>query len=179
MLSALCFLILSSDPDARHLGRYGPDGQVCSSRVWPQSSSYAAVAYLTGFAGDDIFAVFLSVFVGRPKMRCIMALVDQKESLLAVACARLVLLVFSLRTLCFCCRSQALMPCIMAGMDQMFLDMVVHTPVVCNDICLWFRLHKTVESPQLQSFLFFVIPVVAQMQILMVLHHRVSPAAVH
>ena len=43
------------------------------------------------------------------------------------------------------------MPCIMAGMDQMCLDMVVHTPVVCNDICLWFRLHKTVESPQLQS----------------------------
>ena len=50
---------------------------------------------------------------------------------------------------------------------------------VCNDRCLWFRLHKTVESPQLQSFLFVVIPVVAQMQILMVLHHRVSPAAVH
>ena len=44
----------------------------------------------------------------------------------------------------------------------------------------WTRcVHKTVESPQLQSFLFVVIPVVAQMQILMVLHHRVSPAAVH
>ena len=78
-----------------------------------------------------------------------------------------------------CCRSQALMPCIMAGMDPRYLFMVVHTPVVCNDICLWFRLHKTVESPQLQSFLFVVILVVAQMQILMVLHHRVSPAAVH
>ena len=33
------------------------------------------------------------------------------------------------------------------------LDKVVHTPVVCNDRCLWFRLQKTVESPQLQSFL--------------------------
>ena len=65
------------------------------------------------------------------------------------------------------------MPCIMAGMDQRYLFMVVHTPVVCNDICLWFRLHKTVESPQLQSFLFVVV--VAQMQILMVLHQRVSP----
>ena len=51
-----------------------------------------------------------------------------------------------------CCRSHALMPCIMAGMDQRYLDMVVRTPVVCNDICLWFRLHKTVESPQLQFF---------------------------
>ena len=79
-----------------------------------------------------------------------------------------------------CCRSQALMPCVMASMDQRYLFMVVHTPVVWNDICLWFRLHSTVESPQLQFFfLFVVIPVVAQMQILMVLHHRVSPAAVH
>ena len=75
--------------------------------------------------------------------------------------------------------AQALMPCIMAGMDQRYLFMVVHTPVVCNDICLWFRLHTTVESPQFQSFLFIVILVVAQIQILMVLHHRVSPAAVH
>ena len=50
---------------------------------------------------------------------------------------------------------------------------------VCNDSCLSFRLRKTVESPQLQSFLFVVILVVVQMQILMVLHHRVSPAAVH
>ena len=49
-LSALSFLLLSSDPDARHLGWYGPDGQVCSSRVWPRSSSNAAVAYLAGFA---------------------------------------------------------------------------------------------------------------------------------
>ena len=47
-----------------------------------------------------------------------------------------------------CCRSQAPMPCIMAGMDQRYscvsawmvsscLGEVVHTPVVCNDICLW------------------------------------------
>ena len=83
-------------------------------------------------------AVFLPVV--RPKMRCIMAVMDQKESLLAVACARLVLLVFYTSRCVPCCRSQALMPCIMAGMDQMFLDMVVHTPVVCNDICLWSRL---------------------------------------
>ena len=52
MLSALCF------PDARHLGRYGPEGQVCSMRLWPRSSSNAAVACLAGFAGDDIYAVF-------------------------------------------------------------------------------------------------------------------------
>ena len=31
LLSALCFLLLSSDPDVRHLGRYGPEGQVCST----------------------------------------------------------------------------------------------------------------------------------------------------
>ena len=30
------------------------------------------------------------------------------------------------------------------------LDKVVHTPVVCNDMCLWFRLQKTVQAPQLQ-----------------------------
>ena len=42
MLFALCFLLLTSDPDARHLGRYGPEGQVCSLRVWPRSSSNAA-----------------------------------------------------------------------------------------------------------------------------------------
>ena len=58
ILSALCFLLLSSNPDARHLGRYGPDGQVCSTSVWPRSSSNAAVAYLAGFAGDDIYAVY-------------------------------------------------------------------------------------------------------------------------
>ena len=83
-----------------------------------------------------------SVFhpVVRPKMCCIMAVIDQKESLLAVACARLLLLVFYTSRCVPCCRSQALMPCIMAGMDQMFLDMVVHKPVVCNDICLWSRL---------------------------------------
>ena len=56
LLSALCFLLLSSDPDVRHLGRYGPEGQVCSTGVWPRSSN-AAVAYLTGFAGDDIYSV--------------------------------------------------------------------------------------------------------------------------
>ena len=53
VLSALCFLLLSSDPDVRHLGRYGPEGQVCSTRVCPRPSN-AAVAYLAGFAGDDI-----------------------------------------------------------------------------------------------------------------------------
>ena len=45
---------------------------------------------------------------------------DQKDSIVvvkAVASARLVLLV-SLFALCFFCRCQALMPCIMAGMDQ-------------------------------------------------------------
>ena len=41
---ALCFLLLSSRPDARHLVRYGPEGQVLSMRVWPRSSSTAAVA---------------------------------------------------------------------------------------------------------------------------------------
>ena len=62
-------------------------------------------------------AVFLPVV--RPKMRCIMALMDQKESLLAVACARLVLLVLFHTSRCVpCCRSQALMRCIMAGMDR-------------------------------------------------------------
>ena len=55
-LSALCFLLLSSDPDVRHLGRYGPKGQVCSTRVWPRSSN-ATVGYLAGFAGDDIYTV--------------------------------------------------------------------------------------------------------------------------
>ena len=51
------------------------------------------------FTGD--FAprdVFLPVV--KPKMRCIMAIFDQKDSFLAVACARPVSLVFSLRTLC-------------------------------------------------------------------------------
>ena len=46
-----------------------------------------------GFAVDSApRAVFLPVV--RPKMCCIMAVMDQQESLLAVACARLVLLVF-------------------------------------------------------------------------------------
>ena len=40
----------------------------------------------------------------------------------AVACARLGLLVCKLRALCPCCRSKALMPCIMAGMDQAVLE---------------------------------------------------------
>ena len=61
-------------------------------------------------------AVFLPVV--RPKMRCIMAGMDQQESLLAVACARLVLLVFYTSRCVPCCRSQALKPCIMAFMDQ-------------------------------------------------------------
>ena len=58
MLSSLCFLLLSSDPDVRHLGRYGPEGQVCSTRVWPRSSN-AAEAFLAGFAGDGIYTVSL------------------------------------------------------------------------------------------------------------------------
>ena len=41
---ALFFLLLSSGPDARHLGRYGPEGQVLSMRVWARSSTTAAVA---------------------------------------------------------------------------------------------------------------------------------------
>ena len=48
---------------------------------------------VAGFASESApRAVFLVVV--RPKMRCIMAVMDQKDSLLAVACARLVLLVF-------------------------------------------------------------------------------------
>ena len=79
ILSALCFLLLSSDPDARHLGRSGPEGQVCSTRVLPRSSSNATVAYLAGFAGDDFYAVFPSVVVGRTGMIGICVGVDQKD----------------------------------------------------------------------------------------------------
>ena len=82
-----------------------------------------------------------------------MSVMDQKDSFLAVACARLVFLVFTLRTLC------SLL--LFTGPDALHhgrygpecLDgflLVVHTPVVCNDICLWFRLQKTVQAPQLQ-----------------------------
>ena len=74
---------MSSDPDARHLG------------LWPRSSSNAAVAHLAGFAGDDIFAVFPSVVVGRTRMLGIMVVMDQKGCIaFFVAYARLVLLVF-------------------------------------------------------------------------------------
>ena len=70
-----------------------------------------------GFAVDSApRAVFLPVV--RPQMRCIMAVMDQQESLLAVACARLVLLVFYTSRCVPCCCSQALMPCIMAFMDH-------------------------------------------------------------
>ena len=51
-------------------------------------------------------------------MLCIMAGMDQKDSLLAVACARLVLLVFHTSCCVPWCRFQALIPCIMDGMDQ-------------------------------------------------------------
>ena len=79
ILSALCFLLLSSDPDARHLGRFGPEGEVCSTRVLPRSSSNATVAYLAGFAGDDFYAVFPSVVVGRTGMIGICVGMDQKD----------------------------------------------------------------------------------------------------
>ena len=57
MLSALCFLLLSSDPDARHLGMEG----ILNEGV---AALNAAVAYLAGFAGDDIYAVFPSLSSG-------------------------------------------------------------------------------------------------------------------
>ena len=78
--------------------------------------------------------------VVRPKMRCIMAVIDQKESLLAVACTRLLLLVFYTSRCVPCCRS--------LGPDALHHgrygpDVLGHGcshPVVRNDICLWSRL---------------------------------------
>ena len=60
-----CFLQLSSDPDARHLGRFGPEGQVCSTWVWPRSS-------------HEFYALFPSVVVGRTGMLGILVGMDQK-----------------------------------------------------------------------------------------------------
>ena len=61
--------------DARHHGRYGPEGQLCCDALVVDP----AVAYLAGFAGDDIFAVFPSVVVGMLKMRCILVGMDLKD----------------------------------------------------------------------------------------------------
>ena len=58
--------------------------------------------------------------------------------------------------------------CYSAMQRPLCLDQVVHTPVCATTDACGFRLQKTVESPQLQSFLLVVIPVVAQMQFLMV-----------
>ena len=74
-----CFQ-LSSDPDARHLGRYGPEGQVCSMRVWPRSSSNAAVAlFRAGFAGYDASHAEFPLVVGRTGMLGILVSMDQKD----------------------------------------------------------------------------------------------------
>ena len=76
-----------------------------------------------GFAVDSA-----PVSVVRPKMRCIMAVMDQKEPLLAVACQGWYCWYFTLHAV-FCGRSQALMRCIMAGMDRstvMHLAVAVH-----------------------------------------------------
>ena len=72
------FLYVVVRPRCSASGRYGPDGQVCSLRVWPRSSSNAAVAYLAGFAGDDFYALFPSVFVGRTGILGILVCMDQK-----------------------------------------------------------------------------------------------------
>ena len=120
-----------------------------------------------GFTWYDPPCVMFPSGVPKPRMLSILAGMDQKDCCSGMYKAGIV--GESAPRAVFLPVVRPKMRCIMAGMDQRYLDMVVHTPVVCSDICLWFR----------QCFLFVVIPVVAQMQILMVLHHRVSPAAVH
>ena len=79
MLFALCFLLLTSDPDARHLGRYGPEGQVCSLRVWPRSSSNAAEACCGLVLLVTISLLYFLLFVvGRTGMLGILVGMDQK-----------------------------------------------------------------------------------------------------
>ena len=173
MLSALCFLLLSSDPDARQLGRYGPDGQVCSSRVWPRSSSGAAVAYSAGFAGDDIFAVFPSVFVGRTGTLGIMVVMDQKDCIAffwAVACARLVLLVFYTSRCVPPVVVRPLMLRIMAGLNQRDSNVAKfwRTFLLCTTTGAHVQTAQTVESPQLQSIQVVDISFAVKRQSLMV-----------
>ena len=122
-------------------------------------------------------------------MRCIMAVMDQKDlfSGSGMCKAGIAGILHFARCIPFCC-SQALMPCITSGMDQsawMVFLLVVHTPVVCNDICLWFRLQKTVQAPQLQYGLNVVVDFFCRGAEAVPLdpdcseHHRDSPAAVH
>ena len=73
------FLPWLTGPDARHHGRYEPAGQSCCEVL--RSLPTSAVAYLAGYAGDDIFAVFPSVVVGMLKMLGILVGMDQKDSL--------------------------------------------------------------------------------------------------
>ena len=175
----LCSFRLVPGPDARRHGRFGPEGQLCSVLVllvivlfvlcsvlltigprcttsWPVRIRSSVMSVLGWFAGDSATrAVFLPVV--RPKMRCIMAGMDQRYSMSVLgwfageSTPRAVFLPVV----------RPKMRCIMAGMDQRYscvsawmvsscLDQVVHTPVVCNDICLRFRLQKIVQAPQLQ-----------------------------
>ena len=61
----------------------------CPVVSWPVWIRSTVMSVLGRFAGIIPRPVFLPAVW--PKMRCIMAVMDQKESLLAVACARLVL----------------------------------------------------------------------------------------
>ena len=82
---------------------------------------------------------------------------------LAVAFARLVLLV-SLLALCFFCRCQALTPCIMAGTDQItrcFIK-VIYIPVVAQRLSPWSRFPVAVQLVVDVPGMLFNFPVVAQ-----------------
>ena len=75
LFSALCFLLLSSDSDVRHLGRYGPEGQVCSTGVWPRSSNAQWHIWLVLLV---TISTLFPVIVGRTRMLGILVGTDQK-----------------------------------------------------------------------------------------------------
>ena len=126
--------------DIRHYGRYGPEGQLCCemSRSLPTS----AVAYMAGFAGDDIFCCRRQAHG-----RCGPEGVFAGSGMCKAGIAGI-----------FTSHAVFLLP--FTGPDALHHGR--YGPVVlghgrshafvCNDICLWFRLHITVESPQLQFF---------------------------
>ena len=164
-LHSHCFSSCWLAQDALHNGRYGSEVQLCLC--------------LDGTAGDDtaraVSLVRRQAQHGRHQ--------GQSGSEVHLSSdAWMVLLVKMQLALCPFFVDRPKMLGFRAGMTQKNSYAAIQRPlpVVCNDICLWFRLYKTVESLAVEVLFDRCHPCRgADCRLLMVLHRRVSPFAVH
>ena len=171
----LCSFRLVPGPDWRH-GRFGPEGQLCIKST--------VMSVLGWFAGDSApRTVFLALSSG-PRYAASWP-VWTRGTVMSVlgwfagdSAPRAVFLPV-VRPKMRCIMAQRY-SCVSAWMVCLVLGPGRSHARVCNDRCLWFRLQKTVESLQLQSFL--VVDISCRGAVADShgpFYHRDSPATIH